>query len=327
MAARKSCTKLTWGEAKSRTGQVTTGQKKNKEHLRKQDHGALLSAKIIAKQGGNVASSENKKLAKQYRKIEAKSAAIAADRLEEREQKRLAALQEVRPYDRVKEHVSTLLQELKDNGNDGPPPTMADNNEADIDWNDEEIQAKVAECKQMQLDEIMALEAIIPEEDFVLFSASDIEALREKLEQFEADPDDAAVRSSIVKHPPISYTIKLEVDDYRDTTDDPEMDLNAILLLRVTLPPLYLNSEGSQTPIWDFDSYMMVTDKNAFCSADKSLESLAYLDEKGIKDSMNQEAAENLLPYPCVYEIAVTYLSENIFSYLTMQSYLLATTK
>lgn len=278
----------------------------------------MLASKIIAKQGGNAASAENKKLAKQYRKIEAKSAAIAADRLEEREQKRLAALQEVRPYDRVKEHVSKILKELRDKEDDVPPP------DADIDWNDEEVQAKVAECKQMQLDEIMALEAMIPEEEFVLSSVSDIEGLREKLEQYESDPDDASVRSSIVKHPPISYIIKLEVDDYRDEKDDPEIDLNVILLLRVTLPPLYLNSDGSQAPNWDFN-YVMVTDKNQYCSADKSLESLAWLDEQGIKDSMNKQAAEDLLPYPCVYEVAVTYLSETIFGYLTLQSHLLAT--
>ena len=320
MAARKSCTHLTWGEAKSRSGQGTSGQKKNKEVLRKQDHGAVLAAKIISKQGGNAASAENKKLAKQYRKIEEKSAAIAAQRLEEREEKRLAALQEVKPYDRVKERVSEMLQELRDKEDDAIPKADTTN---DIDLNDEEVQAKIAECKQMQLDEIMALEAMIPEEDCVISNASNIDELREKLEQFESDGDEAT-RSSIAKHPPISYIIKLEVDDYRDDTDDPEMDLNVILLLRVTLPPLYLNSEGSQTPSWDFE-YVMVSDKNVFCSADKSLETLAWLDEKGVKDGMNKQAEEDLLPYPCVYEVAVTWLSENIFGYLNMQSHLLAT--
>ena len=69
MAARKSCTHLTWGEAKSRSGQAVSGQKKNKEVLRKQDHGAVLAAKIIKKQGGDSKSAENKKLAKQFKNV------------------------------------------------------------------------------------------------------------------------------------------------------------------------------------------------------------------------------------------------------------------
>jgi len=343
MAARKSCTHLTWGEAKSRSGQASSsssssvGQKKNKENLRKQDHGAVLAAKIISKQGGNVASAENKKIQKQYRKIEEKSAAIAASRLEEREQKRLAALQEVKPYDRIKEKVSEMLQELKDS--EEKDATALAKIATDLDLNKEEIQTKIVECKQMQVDEIMAFEAMmILGEDFVISKASKIDELREKLEQYEASGGDDATIFSIVNHPPICYTIRLEVDDYRDAKESgtEDMELNAILLLQVTLPPLYLNNSidddcqdgatrSHQVPDWKF-KYVMVSDKNVYCSADKSLESMAWLDEKGILAEMNTYANDELLPYPCIYEVAVTWLSEHVFDFLHLQSHLLQTT-
>ncbi|CAB9519740.1 expressed unknown protein [Seminavis robusta] len=312
MAARKSCTTLTWAEAKNRTGSV--GQKKNKEVLRKQNHGQVLANKIIAKSGGDVKDSENRKLKKAYRKQEEKAAAIAAQRTEEREQKRLAAMQEVKPYDRAKERLADMIQELR--GSSGDPPKMI----SVEDMDSEETLAKIAECKQMQLDEIMALEAMIPEEDFVMCHAEKVQELRDLLED---EADDA--HDQIARQPPIAFYIRLEVDDYRDSNnDDNEMDLNTMVLIRVTLPPLYLNSEGSQEPIWNFD-YVMVTDKNALCSADKPLESLAWLDEIKLKEALAKQAQEDLLPYPCVYELAVTWLSENIYDYLNMQSHLLAT--
>merc|ERR1712194_662255 len=114
-------------------------------------------------------------------------------------------------------------------------------------------------------------------------------------------------------------------DDYRGDDNEHEMDLNVLILMRVTLPPLYLNSEGSQTPVWEFLD-VMVMDKKFFCSADKPLESLAWLDEQKLKDAMNSEAQESLLPYPCVYESVVTWLSENVYDYLNIQYHLLATT-
>ena len=189
---------------------------------------------------------------------------------------------------------------------------------SDIDLEVQETLAKIAECKQMQLDEIMALEAMVPEEDFALCNKAQVEEMREQL---ESDPDGNA--AEIAKQPAISYYIKLSVDDPRDDQDH-EMDLNAQMIVRVTLPPLYLNSEGSQTPVWEFEE-VLVTDKNFMCSADKPLESVAWLDEAKIKAAMDQEAQDSLLPYPCVYELAVTWLTENVYDYLNIQSHLLAT--
>ena len=319
MAARKSCTTLSWAEAKTRSGvgSDSKGIKKNKEVLRKQDHGAVLAAKIIKKQGGDAASADNKKLEKAYRKLEEKNAAIAAKREEEREMKRLASLQEVKPYDMAKDKLSEIMLQLREKETDNLPKVDTCSSAGDLNQ-EESNKEKIAECKQMQADEIMALEAMIPEEDFIVSNASKFSDLKEKLEQMDND--------SVVKHPPISFLIKLDIDDYRYEKGEGEADmaLNALVLIRVTLPPLYLNSEDSQAPVWDFE-YVMVTDKNAFCSADKPLESLAWLNESDIKEAMTKHAEEVLLPYPCVYEVAVTWLSENIFSYLNMYPHLLAT--
>jgi len=321
MAARKSCTHLTWGEAKSRSGQAVSGQKKNKEVLRKQDHGAVLAAKIIKKQGGDSKSAENKKLAKQFKKLELKAEERAAQRRAEVEEERLAKMEELRPYDRVQEKVAEKMEELRDQEFALKLESVGD---AGVDLNDEDTQVKIAECKRMQLDEILALEAMIPETDFMIYESSRVETLRELLDKYEADDSDEAARSEIAQHPPITYLIKVEADDDRNLPDDPEMDLNVTILLQVTLPPLYLNSDGSQKPQWKIQ-YVMVSDKNAYCSADKALDSLAWLNEKDLFEGMNQNAEEELLPYPCVYGVAVTWLSENIFSFLTMQSHLLAT--
>jgi hypothetical protein len=320
MAARKSCTTLSWAEAKAKSGIAPSGVKKNKEMLRKQNHGDVLAAKIIAKSGGGVKESEDRKLKKAFRKQEEKVAAIAAQRAEEREQKRLAAMQEVKPYDRAKERSAEILKELREKETDDPPMF----NDDSIDFDDEGTLAKIVECKQMQLDEILALEAMVPEEDFVICNGSRITELREALDSCD---DDSTIRRRIAKHPPLSFYIRLEVDDCHIPAGDDlaaEIDWNVQILIRVTLPPLYLNSDGSQQPMWSFE-YVMVTDKNQYCSADKPLESMAWLDEIKLKQAMEKNAEEELLPYPCVYELAASWMSENVFQFLSIQSHLLVT--
>jgi hypothetical protein len=323
MAARKSCTHLTWAEAKNKSG--IGGVKKNKEFLRKQNHGQLQAQKIIAKQGG-VNDEETRKLKKEYRKLDEKSAALATQREEEREQKRLASLQEVRPYDRAKDKCQACLRRWRVSENetggdalkfDQAQPTQS------INVDDEGIHHRLAECKRMQLDEITALEALIDPDDFCVFDATTVSNLRHKLElKVELLP-------WILDQPPLSFVIFIEVDDYRErSADDEDMMLNALVLLRVTLPPLYLDSANDvgQLPLWDFD-HVMVTNKNMFCSTDKPLESLAWLDTKSILQAMSQFAQDELMPYPCVYEVAVTWLSEHIFDYFHMHPHLSITSK
>lgn len=379
MAARKSCTHLTWSEAKNKSGIGSSGQqkKKNKEASRKQNHGQVLAAKIITKhhQGGGggaaaaSAADNNRKLAKAYRKQEEKAASLASKRAEEREQKRLESLQEVKLYDKAKEKLSEIMQELRDSRENDELPAVEITG-ADDDDEHEALhyhQERIVECKQMQVDELMALEAMmIPDEeddnnnDFFVSNASKLPELKDKLEQYNnnsggCDNDDnissisassSSLRLSIVNHPPISFYMKLEVDDYRGPTtmedhnnEDNYMKLNAMILLRVTFPPMYLNNSSSsssssdgvdyshQSPIWDVE-YVMVTDKLAMVSADKPLESLAYINKKELLlQAMNKHAQEDLLPYPCVYQVVCEWLSENIFEYLTMHPHVLLATK
>ena len=90
-----------------------------------------------------------------------------------------------------------------------------------------------------------------------------------------------------------------------------------------TATPLDTSSASPTTPQWDFDTYVMVTDKNEYCSSDKPLESLAFLDVTKLQQDMSQHAHEELIPYPCVYEMTITWLSEHIFDYLTLHPHLL----
>jgi hypothetical protein len=454
MAARKSCTHLTWAEAKSKSGNSTSnnGYKKNKEVLRKTDHGKVLAQKVIAKSTAAAASlsSNNsssaggndqyggplvndRKIKKAYQKLEAKAAAISAQRYEEREQRRLESLQEVRLYDRATNRAIQMMDDRRrvynDNDDDeddednnhtnnkGDPFPLPDevlasiiplsslllsnNDDDDDDDHDDpplttmvqqqqQLQQKAIQCRQLQIDEVLALEAMFPESnDFIIHKACRLDELKEMVEQQVDcdDDDDDEQKESIVNHPPISFWIKLEIenpqrpdsiggggmftssmaqrttsaannnnnnndddddddvdegdvcggDDDDGDVDDLAMDLIATVVLRVTLPPLYLlddddddnndcngnNGQGMirtpSIPIWTFE-YVMVTDRNYYCSADKALESLGYLDEVNLKHAMMKEAIDVLLPYPCVYELSVVWLTEHIFEYLQLHT-------
>jgi hypothetical protein len=169
----------------------------------------------------------------------------------------------------------------------------------------------------MQLDEIMALEAIYADTDeFLVSDASRLEEMRETRETLFADEDDEAALCSLVRHPPLSFTIQLTIDDPRQSVDDSDMELVGSILLSVELPPLY--PFAGPPPRFDFKD-IMVTDKTAVCSPDKAPESLAFLDENKLREAMLKEATE-ILPDPCVYEV-VTWLSENAFEFLQMRTH------
>jgi hypothetical protein len=317
MAARNSCTHITWGEAKSKDNPGGNG-KKVKAPPKKQPHNQILAQKIMAKNGFSVG--EERKIQKAYRKQEGKVEAASAKHEEARELKRLASLQEVRPYDQAKQKLIERALELQQK----PLPestltsalTDSDSNDSVAIELDELMQ--IAECKEMQINEILSLEAMMPD-DFFVSTASNMPELQEKLDELsQAEPDDETLLRSIAEHAPLSFLLKLEIDEGMSSSDlsNGEMELVALILLRVTPPPLY---PSSAPPRWDFES-VMVTDKLAMCSADKPLESLAFLDEKRLQQAL-LEQAEEILPYPCVYEIGVTWLSEQVFEFLQLQAH------
>lgn len=319
MAARNSCTHITWSEAKNKDPGGGNG-KKAKAPPKKQPHNQILAAKILAKNG--FSAGDERKIQKAYRKQEGKAVAASAKHEEEREVKRLASLQEVRPYEQAKQKLFELALELQQKP---LPPLPLPESTLTLTLTDSDSNAieldeltKIAECKEMQINEILSLEAMMPE-DFLVSTASNVPELQQKLDALnETDPGDETLLCSIAKHPPVSFILKLEIDEQSNTTDlsNGEMELVTLILLRVTPSPLY---PSSAPPRWDFES-VMVIDKLAMCSADKPLESLAFLDEKRLQQAL-LDKAEEILPYPCVYELGVTWLSEQVFEFLQLQAH------
>jgi hypothetical protein len=157
-----------------------------------------------------------------------------------------------------------------------------------------------AEFKQMQLDEIMALEAIFTDTDnFLVAEASNLERLRELIEECQMDEDNGSVASICSRTPtPCHFICNKQLTMSTVLTSWPH------LCLRITYPQLY--PLGGSPPLMEI-SYFMVTDKTVVCSPDKPLESLAYLEEIKLQEAFATES-QQILPDPSVYEVAVTWL-------------------
>jgi hypothetical protein len=307
MAARNSCTHITWAEAKSRVG--GSGGPKGaggKGKPKGVSHTQVLAQKIIAKQAPASEKLVGKKSLRKQTREDEKAAATLAAAKEERERERRNRT--VRPYDlgleRQKELAKTLQSKWKDTNN----TTTSIN--ADV-----EEMKQIAECKGMQLDELMALEAIFADADeYGVCEATRLEDLRQTHESFLEDEDNETVLKSLVGHPEASFTIQFTVPNEMGILNNADdMELSASVVLHVTLPPTYPNTAPT-IQIHD----CMVTDKNAVCSPDKPLETLAFLDETKLQAALAEEV-KGILPYPCVYEVGVTWLTENIYNYLELR--------
>jgi hypothetical protein len=98
MAARKSCTHLTWGEAKAKSGLVTPATKK-KPIPKNINHGDALTAKIISKNGASQQDlNQHRSLMRKTKREEERAAQAAAKREEERFESGLK--QVVKPHGR-----------------------------------------------------------------------------------------------------------------------------------------------------------------------------------------------------------------------------------
>lgn len=288
---------MTWAEAKAKSNPGGSNGTKAKVQTKNVPHNQILAQKIIAKQGGPKEKTISKaKLRRAQREDEKAAAAIAAAREEEIRERRSRT---VKPHEVAKERMAKIAQDLQ---------KLSLSAESLWDANSMEQMNEIKECRDMQLDEIMALEAIYTGTDeFLVSEASRLEELREIRDALSADEEDETALRSFVEHPPLSFSIQLTVEDTREDAE-PEMDLVASIVLSVKLPSHY-PLQGA-TP--DFQlSDIMITDKNAVCSPDKTLESLAFVDQKKLLNDMVKEATL-LLPDPSVYEI-VTWLSENAF--------------
>ncbi|KAL3945689.1 MAG: hypothetical protein SGBAC_000257 [Bacillariaceae sp.] len=266
MAARNSCTKITWSEAKAKVGEGK-GKGGKKVVPKNVSHGKILADKIISKQqpSENVKIS-NRQAARRARKDEELAKKIEEKRREEKTLQQLQAV--VKPHEQSLERMASLSKQIQREKKEEP---IEEKNSFGID-----LLKKIAACKQSQLDEIMALEAMCTEEEFHVSEGCELDNLRNKIEELE-ESDEASLRS-IARHPPISFTLQIVIED------EAPPDLVAHVLMSVVFPNSYpLDDAKPRFKV----SYFFVTDKKAVCNANKPLESLGFLDESNLNDSID----------------------------------------
>jgi hypothetical protein len=330
MAARKSCTHLTWAEAKGNVG----GTSKKKFIPKNTDHGKALTDKVLSKNGASRADirSKEKTLFRRAKRDEEKAVAIAANRAEEKEKERRERL--VKPFDQAKEKMGELartLQQLQhDNDHDHEGNDIQNINEINqsisISMSDQiQMMSRIAECRELQWNEVMGLEAIYADTfELLIANSSDSEKLQQHIEQWQMmdsncndENETLLLLQNIVRHPPMSFTLQLTVDGTCEDSAS-EIEIAVSLLLRVTMPaaPALYPLDETSIPIFDIE-YFIATDREAVCNPDKQLESLAYLEEGRLKDALEQEAKQ-ILPDPCVYEVVTACLVERLFDFVRM---------
>jgi hypothetical protein len=230
---------------------------------------------------------------------------LNAKRDEERALER--ASQVVKPHEQARQRLHELALEY------AAATVTSESTRMDTDVIKDVSEMKLcAECKQMQLDEIMGLEAIFMDtDDFLMAQSTNLEELRTMMEEYQMDEENESLLRSVVGHNPLSMYLQQSIEDTNNS------NLVASLLLRVTYPPLY--PLGGSTPQIDIP-YFMVTDRTVVCSADKPLETLAYLEERQFQDAIQAES-QHLLPDPSVYEVVSSWLPEHLFSFVTMHTH------
>lgn len=334
MAARKSCTHLTWSDAKaggtdsSNGGSNSKGQKSSTKKL---SHQQVLAQRM--KQGGKFVDKKqawtrqqiDKNMSAQDRaRREDHQAAIQEfEEAQKQEEVRLSKI--VKPHEQARARMALLALQLQHHSQSqsplGPQLPLGNGKDKDI-----HILIQMAECLAAQLEEISALEAIYTDSDEFLVSAAsnDLVELRESLDSIIDGEyqDEEALRSLfVVDRPMLSFSLQLTLEnDNSDNSDSNNngQELVASILLHVTLPPFY-PKDPMNTPVFGFE-YVMVTDKRKEQNIDKALESLSYLDIQGVLEQMKQES-QLIQPDPCVYELAATFLAENAFHYMTMHTH------
>ncbi|CAJ1949857.1 unnamed protein product [Cylindrotheca closterium] len=303
MAARKSCTHLTWSEAKAKSGEGN-GKGGKKTVAKNVSHGKILADKIIMKQQPSKQNKiSDRQAARKARKEEERAKKIEEKRREEKEQQLLQAV--VKPHHQSLERMRMTASALSKKIQQEKPKEARE----EFNYNEIDILKTIADCKQSQLDEILALEAMCTNDEFRISEGCELENLRNKMEALD-ETDETSLRS-IARHPPISFTLQMTVED------EAPYDLAAHVLMSLEFPNLYpLDGAKPRFKVL----YFMITDKTAVCNANKPLESLGFLDESNLIDCIESEV-ETLLPYPCVYEITSTWLPDNLFSkFITMKT-------
>ena len=307
MAARKSCTHMTWKEAKSKSGDYDLSNKKKKQVIQV-SHADALTAKIVRK--NSAPSDFTKAELRRAKKQEEKAAALAAKMAEEREaERREREARTVCPTDLAKERMKAEADRWRATTTHNFVVAAEEENDPNLD------DSQMVQCREMQLDELDALEAIYAEtDDYILADNAGIDGLRERIEQWQ---EGGGGSTTILEHPPTRFCLQLVVEDEMNAmgTDD-GVALVATILLQITLPPSYPEASLPQMEV----AYFCVTDQNAQMGTDKALESLVHLEEERLLQDL-AEQAEGIVPMPCVYEVAASWLPEHVFEYCKLRTH------
>jgi hypothetical protein len=310
MAARNSCTHLTWAAAKHANGDSAGIKKKKGEKPKKFGH----MEKIINKNGVTKEQiAKEKSIIKQEKRLEEKLTVIADKRAEERRQQ--LQIPKIKPHEQAQQKMSELAMKYQA---ETTPPTKSF---ARHDGSDLSELQMICQCKEMQLSELMALEAIFADtEEYLLSASSELESLQELMEAYQADEENETALRSVANHPPISIILQLTVPDDNQIMTEGVLELITSLLLRVTLPPTYpLATETPESAPHFEVVYFMCADNLEEVNADKPIESMAFLDEVQLLEALQKEC-QLLLPDLSVYEVCFTWLCENLANFLSLNT-------
>lgn len=298
MAARKSCTHMTWAEAKSKSGVAPTSKNKDAGRIKAENHGKLLAAKILAKAGPSQEEQiQNRQAARQAKRDEQRQAQLVAQREAEKERQRQEAI--ARPHERALERLSELATAFEQSNH----PGLKDEEELDPNI--------VCESKQLQVDELLALQAIYADTPDMLVVAIDSQwqDLQIKVEAWQDDPSPES-EEAVMRHPPIRLALKKSIENPEDE------DWIAYLLVELILPPTY---PMQATPPSIKVSWFCRTQKSLVVAFNKPLETMGVLDEKRLVEALTEQAQE-LIGMPCLYEILDNWFAEHCFEFISVSS-------
>jgi hypothetical protein len=312
MAARKSCTHLTWAEAKGKTGNISSSGG-NKNNARRENHGKLLANKIISKAGPSETEVvKNRQAARLARRDQQRQEQLETQRQAQKERQRMEAVAE--PHQQALEKLEERAVAYQSSTTafksyiDDAASAAVSNNSEDLSM------ILLCESKQLQVDELLALQAIFADTPDILVVADDcrLEELQQNLEDWQMDASSSnhlELSAIIASHPPLRIVLKRSVDDPKDD------DWVAHCLLEIVFPHDY---PIQVTPPQIRVEWFLLTQKSLVVAENKPLESLGTLDESGIVEALKQQAQELGVGMPCLYEILDTWWCENVFEFISL---------